>query len=79
MFEASTSRRLKSNWSNDMAIHQTPDDARGNGLRLHDAGLGGIRPDQVVGLGPHDAGLGGIRPDSRVRPAERHFQHLFRW
>ena len=49
-----------------MAAHGGPPDPRAFGLGPHDAGLGSIRPDQVVGLGPHDAGLGSIRPDQVV-------------
>jgi hypothetical protein len=54
-----------------MAARGGPSDPRTFGLGPHDAGLGSIRPDQVVGLGPHDAGLGSIRPDQVVGHAAR--------
>ena len=36
------------------------------GSILDDAGLGNIRPEQMVGLDPRDAGLGNIRPEQMV-------------
>jgi hypothetical protein len=50
----------------DMAAHGGPPDTRAFCLGPHDAGLGSVRPDQVVALGPHDAGLGSVRPDQVV-------------
>ena len=52
--------------ANEMTKPRIPTDSMEPGSILDDAGLGNIRPEQMVGLDPRDAGLGNIRPEQMV-------------